>query len=140
VAQQPAPAPNPPPDALTVSKLIWSTLAAVDHANATGNYSVLRDLGSPSFQANNNAANLAGIFQTMRTQRVDLSNALLVTPTYEIAPVIQNGMLRVRGAFPLRPVGIGFDLLYQPVQGRWALAAIALVPIANVASGQPSGR
>jgi hypothetical protein len=128
------------PDALTVAKLIWTTLAAVDHANATGNYSVLRDLGAPSFQANNNAATLASVFQSLRTQRVDLSNTLLVSPNFEIGPTIQDGLLRVRGVFPLRPTGIGFDLLFQPVQGRWALFGIALVPVGNVAPATPPRR
>jgi hypothetical protein len=143
-AQIAAPATAPPqqmlPDALTVSKLVWSTMAAVDHANATGNYSVLRDLGAPSFQANNNAATLAGVFQAIRNQRLDLSNTLLVTPTFDIGPRIENGLLRMRGVFPLRPSGIAFDLLFQPVQGRWALFGIALVPAPNVAPAQPAGR
>lgn len=128
------------PDALTVAKLIWSTMAAVDQANATGNYSVLRDLGAPSFQANNNAAALAGIFQAIRDQRLDLSNTLLVTPTFEIGPQIEGGLLRMRGVFPLRPIGIAFDLLYQPVAGRWALFGVAVRPVANVAPVQPPRR
>ena len=128
------------PDALTVAKLVWSTMAAVDHANATGNYSVLRDLGAPSFQANNNPATLAGIFQNVRNQRLDLSNTLLVTPTYEIGPVVQGGLLRMRGAFPLRPTGVAFDLLFQPVAGRWALFGIALVPVSNVVPAPPARR
>lgn len=141
-AQAPAPATAQAgvPDALTVAKLVWSTMAAVDQANATGNYSVLRDLGAPSFQANNNAATLAGIFQTIRNQRLDLSNTLLVTPTFDIGPQIENGLLRMRGIFPLRPTGIAFDLLYQPVAGRWALFGIALAPVANVAPVQPPRR
>jgi hypothetical protein len=128
------------PDSLTVAKLVWSTMAAVDHANATGNYSVLRDLGAPSFQTNNNAANLAGVFQAIRNQRLDLSNTLLVTPTFDIGPVVEGGLLRMRGVFPLRPTGIAFDLLYQSVSGRWALFGIALVPVANVAPVQPPRR
>jgi hypothetical protein len=128
------------PDSLTVAKLVWSTMAAVDHANATGNYSVLRDLGAPSFQANNNAATLAGIFQNIRIQRLDLSNTLLVTPTFDIGPQIEGGMLRMRGAFPLRPTGVAFDLLFQPLAGRWALFGIAIAPVANVAPVQPPRR
>jgi hypothetical protein len=110
-----------------VAKLIWTTMAAVDHANLTGNYSVLRDLGAPSFQANNNAAALAAIFQNIRAQRLDLSNTLIVTPAYDIPPtLIEGGILRVRGVFPLRPAGIAFDLLFQPVAGRWALLGISV--------------
>jgi hypothetical protein len=40
--------------------LIRQTLLALDQANKTGNYTVLRDLGSPDFQANT-AAGLAEI-------------------------------------------------------------------------------
>jgi len=102
-------------------------MAAVDHANQTGNYSVLRDLGAPSFQANNNAATLAGIFQNLRAQRIDLSNTLIVAPSYDAPPaILQGGVLRVRGVFPLRPVGITFDLLFQPVAGRWALLGVSV--------------
>ncbi len=126
-----APAQGGAPDTLLAMKLIWSAMAALDHANQTGNYSVLRDLGAPSFQANNSAATLAGIFQSLRTQRVDVANALVVTPTFEIVPTItENGLLRTRGTFPLRPNAIGFDLLFQNVAGQWRIFGIAVVPIA----------
>ncbi|HYE26673.1 MAG TPA: hypothetical protein VEA61_00330 [Allosphingosinicella sp.] len=38
------------PDPIVINKLVWSAMAALDQANQTGNYSVLRDLGAPSFQ------------------------------------------------------------------------------------------
>lgn len=118
------------PDVLLASKLIWSTMAAVDHANLTGNYSVLRDLGSPSFQANNNAATLAGVFASIRNSRLDLSNTLLLAPTLEFAPtIVQGSLLRLRGSFGLRPVGAAFDLLYQNVGGSWRLFGVAVVPL-----------
>jgi hypothetical protein len=133
--QRPAAQPTGPaagaPDSSTVLKLVWSAMAAVDHANQTGNYSVLRDLGAPSFQANNNAATLAGVFTALRAQRTDLGNALVVTPNFEFAPAIVNGgLLRIRGSFPLRPNPIGFDLLYQNVSGQWRLFGIAVAPLA----------
>jgi hypothetical protein len=133
--QRPTPAPSSAvaaaaPDSSTVLKLIWSAMAAVDHANQTGNYSVLRDLGAPSFQANNNAATLAGVFAALRAQRTDLSNALVVIPALEFAPaVLPNGLLRIRGNFPLRPNPIGFDLLYQNISGQWRLFGIAVAPL-----------
>ena len=131
-AQPGAAAPAPAaPDSLTVLKLVWSSVAALHHANETGNYSVLRDLAAPSFQANNSAATLAGIFEAIRTQRVDLSNALVVTPVYEFAPAfVEGGLLRARGTFPLRPNPIGFDLLFQNVSGQWRIFGIAVVPLA----------
>jgi len=87
-----------PPELALVSKLVWSTLAAVDHANQTGNYSVLRDLGAPSFQANNTDAGLAGIFQNIRNQRVDLARTLLIAPTYQFEPAIVQGGYSERAA------------------------------------------
>lgn len=125
----------PLPDELTLSKLLWSTMAAVDQANKTGNYSVLRDLGSTGFQANNNAASLAGVFAAIRTQRIDLSNTLLLAPTYEFRPaMIEPGILRMRGRFPLRPTAIGFDLIYEWQDG-WRLHGVSIVPFGP--SGAP---
>ena len=118
------------PDSLTILRLVWSSIAALDHANQTGNYSVLRDLGAPSFQTNNTSATLGGIFQALRNQQVDLSYALVVTPTYEFPPaIVQSGLLRVRGVFPLRPAPIAFDLLFQNVAGQWRLFGVAVAPI-----------
>ena len=112
-------------------KLIWSAMAALDHANQTGNYSVLRDLGAPSFQGANSAATLGSTFQAIRDQRLDVANALLVSPTFEIPPsIVEGGLLRARGSFPLRPTAIGFDLLFQNVAGQWRLFGIAVVPLA----------
>jgi hypothetical protein len=139
--QQPAPA-SPAgqpgvPDSTMLHKLVWSAMAAVDQANQTGNYSVLRDLGAPSFQAGNSAATLAQIFTSIRNQNVDLGYTLVVTPVFQFPPAIQNGLLRIRGVFPIRPTPIGFDLLYQNVGGQWRIFGIAVVPL--VAQTQQSG-
>lgn len=105
-------------------------MAALDHANQTGNYSVLRDLGAPSFQANNSAVTLGGIFQALRNQQLDLGYTLIVGPTFQFPPAIgEGGLLRVRGAFPLRPAAIGFDLLFQNIAGQWRIYGIAVAPI-----------
>lgn len=47
---RPVPAPH------QLNLLIRTTLIAVNQANFTGNYSVLRDLGTPQFQAANSDA------------------------------------------------------------------------------------
>jgi hypothetical protein len=127
MAQQQRTAVNvPPPDQLTVLKLLWSTMLAVDEANRTGNYSVLRDLGSQGFQNNNNAASLANVFARLRQDRVDLSNTLLVAPTFAPAPtMVQPGVLRMRGGFNLRPVPILFDLIFQWSNG-WRLEGVTI--------------
>jgi hypothetical protein len=133
-AQAPAPAPAQAqagvPDAVVVNKLIWSAMAALDQANQTGNYSVLRDLGAPSFQTNNSAATLGSIFQAVRNERIDLGYTLVVTPTLQFPPaIVQGGLLRVRGSFPLRPSAVAFDLLFQNISGQWRIFGIAVAPI-----------
>src|SRR6266702_4668463 len=65
--QQPAPKPANI-DRNGVLMLIRSTLLALDQANKTGNYTVLRDLGAPGFQANT-AARLAEIFAKQRAAK-----------------------------------------------------------------------
>ena len=121
-----APAAAPVPDQRSAMRMTWSMLAAVDHANRTGNYSVLRDLGTPAFQANNNPARLATIFAALREQGLDLSDTFVVTPNWEFEPVmVSPNVLRLRGAFPLRPSAILFDLLFSWDRG-WRLEAIAV--------------
>jgi hypothetical protein len=129
VRRPPATAPALPiPDQLPLAKLVWSTMAAVDHANRTGNYSVLRELGSPAFQANNSPAALSAIFAEIRKQRLDLSDTFLVEPILDFPARIEGGLLRIRGAFRMRPTGVEFDLLYQ-WDGAWKLYAIAINPV-----------
>lgn len=134
---QPQPSVRPVPDQLELSKMIWSTILAVDHANRSGNYSVLRDMAAQGFQINNNPARLAQIFTGIRDSRIDLSNALLVPPTYTEPPrQVQADMIEVKGVFQLRPVSIYFDLYYQWEQGRWKLFGIDLRPV-SMASAMP---
>ena len=74
--ENPAPPAKPPvtidqsatqmPDAYKLNMLIRTTLIALNQANQTGNYSVLRDLGTPQFQSLNSDARLAEIFAALR--------------------------------------------------------------------------
>ncbi|KZY55930.1 hypothetical protein A3736_01010 [Erythrobacter sp. HI0063] len=135
---QPPPSVRPTPGQLELSKLIWSTVAAVDHANRSGNYSVLRDISAQGFQINNTPAQLGQIFAGLRELQIDLSNALLVPPTYTVAPqLVQEDVFRVQGVFQMRPISIGFDLYYQWEQGRWKLVGIDLQPL-QMTSQAPS--
>jgi hypothetical protein len=124
-AQRPATDVTAIPDQAGLARMVWSTMAAVDHANKTGNYNVLRSLGSPDFQATNGAPALSRIFASLREGGVNLSDTLSIEPTYEIPPALEGGMLRLRGAFRMRPQAVQFDLLYQWNQG-WMLNGIAV--------------
>ncbi|HZG32651.1 MAG TPA: hypothetical protein VEZ59_05210, partial [Sphingopyxis sp.] len=112
-------------------------IAAIDHANQSGNYSVLRDISSPAFQIANDPARLAQIFGSLRENRVDLSNSLLLAPVYNgPAQVGAGNVLRVRGSFGLRPTAIAFDFEFQWFNGKWRLFGVGISPL-PLATQQP---
>ncbi len=113
------------PDAFALIRLVRATMVAVDHANRTGNYTVLRDLGAPSFSNANDAARLADIFRDWRKR--DLGAVVLFKPKWTIKPLINKaGMLHLKGYFATKPLFITFDLLYESVGGRWRPFGITL--------------
>jgi hypothetical protein len=106
--------------------LIRSTLIALDQANKTGNYTVLRDLGSPAFQVNT-AARLGDIFASQRRDKLDLSGVAALDPQLTLLPQIEaNGMLHMVGLFPSVPSQLKFELLYAPVDGQWRLYGLSV--------------
>lgn len=130
---QPPPSIRPTPSQLELSKMIWSTFAAVDQANRSGNYSVLRDISSQGFQIANNSARLGEIFAGLRNAQIDLSNAFLVPPTYIEAPqLVREDLFKVTGIFQLRPVSLAFDFTYQWEQGQWKIYGINISPVEMV--------
>lgn len=119
----------PKPDRPETARLVWSTLIALHHANKTGNYSVLRELGAPGFQERNNPAQLASIFTRTRESELGLGRAVLYAPEYAQPPeIMDNGLYRVSGVIPMRPEGILFDLLFQHVRGEWRLMGVSIAP------------
>jgi hypothetical protein len=119
--------------------LIRSTLLTLNDANRSGNYSVLRDLAAPDFQAKNSAADLAGSFADLRRRKFDLFAAALIAPQLTAAPALDGkGMLRLTGHFPTRPQQIDFDLLFQNVGGQWRLFGIAVAKPTAAAQAQPA--
>lgn len=135
---RPAPSAVPIPDPLELNKLVWSTMAAVHHANLAGNYSVLRDLSATGFQVRNDSASLAQTFASLRQSGIDLSNCLLLAPTFSAAPkILSPTVMQLRGFFGLRPTAIAFDLVYEWSAGRWRLFGVTIAP-ANLAQIQPA--
>lgn len=107
--------------------LIRSTLLTLNDANRAGNYSVLRDLAAPGFQAKNTAADLALAFTDLRSRRFDLYGVALLAPQLTAAPAIDpEGRLRLSGTFPTRPLQIRFDLLFVVHAEQWKLFGIAV--------------
>ncbi|GLK84713.1 hypothetical protein [Ancylobacter defluvii] len=115
------------PPAPVLLALLRGTLAAVNQANVTGNYSVLRDLGAPAFRENYNAAELADQFRPWRDNALDFAAILLLDAKLSRPPSIDtNGNLRLKGYFPTAPLRIGFDLGFEAIGGNWRLATISV--------------
>jgi hypothetical protein len=129
-APKPAQSPEPKPaqiDRNGVLILIRSTLLALDQANKTGNYTVLRDLGAPAFQTNT-AARLAEIFAKLRNDDLDLSGVAVIDPQLSLLPQIEaNGQMHMTGFFPSVPTQVNFDLLFAPVAGQWKLFGMSVL-------------
>lgn len=107
--------------------LVRATLLTLNDANRSGNYTVLRDLAAPDFQAKNTAADLAQIFTDLRRRNFDLFAVALLAPQFGTPPARDaNGRLRLTGSFPTRPLQITFDLTFQTVGGEWRLFAISV--------------
>jgi hypothetical protein len=128
-----------------VLMLIRSTLLALDQANKTGNYTVLRDLGAPGFQVNT-SARLAEIFAKQRGDKLDLSGVAVIDPQLSLLPQIEpNGLLHMAGFFPSVPSQVNFELLFAPVEGQWRVFGVSLsvgqsAPVAPAAPEAPAGK
>jgi hypothetical protein len=138
-AEEQRPAQQPPPAAVAPQQqqlpvsleqalyLIRSTLLSLNDANRTGNYTVLRDLAAPDFQAGNTAADLSQNFTDLRHRHFDLFSVALAAPQLTAPPALDDhGMLRLTGFFPTRPQQINFDLLFQNAGGQWRLFGISV--------------
>lgn len=114
----------PPPEAMII--LIRSSLVALSQANQTGNYTVLNQLGSANFRRNNTPDRLAQIFAPFRSNNIDLSVVVFVTPQLTEAPRFENGRLRLIGYFPTQPMRVAFDLMFEPDNGQWKLFGLGV--------------
>jgi hypothetical protein len=107
--------------------LVRSALMTLNDANRSGNYSVLRDLAAPDFQARNSAADLAQSFADLRRRNFDLFAVGLLAPQFTAGPALDSsGRLRLTGFFPTNPLRISFDLTFQSVGGQWRLLEISV--------------
>lgn len=117
----------PVPDDIVLVQLVRASMSALNHANFTGNYAVLRDLGAPAFRDANTAARLAAIFSDLREKNLELSSLLVIDPVFTSPPrFTERGLLRIIGYFPTRPQRIDFDLSYQVHANRWRLFAMSV--------------
>lgn len=124
----------PQPEVLLL--LIRTTLVALDQANKTNNYTVLREIGGPSLQKFM-SAQLGELFAGLRTKNIDLAPTVVVTPQMFQAPaILSNGMLRLSGYFPTQPMQINFDLLFEQTNSTWKLAGLRVSAVQSSAQSQ----
>ena len=117
----------PMPNDAKLLILITSSLLTLNQANATANYTVLWDSAAPAFQQMNSPEHLAEVFNSLRARNLDLSPIVLLQPRLFRRPEMnEQGMIRVAGFFPTEPDRVNFDLIYQPVQGKWRLVGMAV--------------
>ncbi len=137
VAQQPKPqAPQQAavpdvvlPSAETTLILIRATLLTLNDALRTGNYTVLRDVASPSFREANTAGRLYEIFLDLNAKHIDLSSVAILAPQVPQAPSIdQNRRLHIAGYFPGSPIQLNFDLIFEAVNNQWRLFGLSVNP------------
>jgi hypothetical protein len=133
------------PDQGKILLLIRTTLLTLNDAVQSGNYTVLRDVAAPSFREANSAARLAQIFGSLGQRNIDLTPVAVLTPQLAAPPSLdpRTGMLHVKGFFPGQPVQLNFEMLYQPVAGRWRLFGLSVNPAATAgqaASAQGAGK
>jgi hypothetical protein len=99
-------------ETVQLAALIKSTIMALQHANQTGNYSVLRDLGTPVFRERFDLAQLTAIFSNLRSRSVNLSPVLFLAPNLIKQPELTEGnQLRIVGDFPTQPLKIQYEML-----------------------------
>jgi hypothetical protein len=116
-----------------VVTLVRTTMVGLQQANFSGNYSVLRDIAAPDFQAKNSAADLARIFTNLRELKVDLGAAVLLDPQISRAELTAEKKLYVVGALETKPVPVTFEMLFQLIAGYWRVYGISITPVETLA-------
>jgi hypothetical protein len=117
-----SPAQNDPVGGELALYLVRSIMLTLNDANRTGNYTVLRDIAAPSFQAANSAADLSMAFAELRRRKLDLYAVAVIAPQLTALPVRNaHDQLRLTGYFPTQPQQIKFDLTFENGGGQWRL-------------------
>lgn len=115
------------PAAAKLTYLIQNSIAAINHANITGNYAVFRDLSAPNMIAHSSPATLAEEYRAFRKNGIDLSPLLIITPKLSKKIKINSDELLVlEGYYPSKPLRTLFNLKYRNIAGRWRLESMKL--------------
>ena len=118
-------------DAVQIASLIKSTIMALQHANQTGNYSVLRDLGTPVFRERFDQAQLTAIFSNLRSRGVNFMPVLSCPKPHQTGGDDGGRQLHLVGDFPTQPLKIQYEMLFLQIDGVWRIDGMAVdaVPV-----------
>ena len=114
------------PDDIHIILMIRNAVIALNQANITGNYTVLREMGTANFQMTNSPARLAEVFATLRSRKIDMSPVMVFNPKLTTTPALDGQVLRLAGYFQTSPEQVQFDLAYQHAGDQWLLAGVAI--------------
>jgi hypothetical protein len=113
--------------AVELALLIKSPIIALQQANQTGNYSVLRDLGTPVFRERYDQAKLAAVFADLRNRNINLTPVMNLGLNLSRQPeMTQQGQLHLVGEFPAQPLKVQFEMLFLSIDGVWRIEGIAV--------------
>ncbi|MGA7327399.1 MAG: hypothetical protein WBX25_23645 [Rhodomicrobium sp.] len=132
LASKPGDAPQQPKQPITISgaelaMLIKSTIMALQNANQTGNYSVLRDLGTPVFRERFDQAMLTAAFANLRVRHVNLTPILLLQPNLTKGPELTpRNQLHITGYFQTQPLQVKYEMLLLQIDGVWRIDGLAV--------------
>jgi hypothetical protein len=123
----------------SLAAMVGSAIVAINQANFTDDYSVLRALGTRELQNRTTPSALAKVFKQLRDQKIDLSPVLLLPVQFTEPPAVRpDGMLRLAGYYPSRPQQVNFTIVYYPVGGYWRIDALS-VSTSPVGGASPGG-
>ncbi|RYH04284.1 hypothetical protein EU805_02640 [Salipiger sp. IMCC34102] len=111
--------------------LVRDALAALNQANVTGNYTVLRDYGARGFREANDPTDLAAAFARLRAERLNLMQALIVAPRFRNSSLsLDRSVMRLSGVVPVQGQGIDFDMEFRLENNAWRLQGVSVGPAA----------
>jgi hypothetical protein len=141
---KPAPAPQQQGQQMQIETvqlvaMIKTNIMALQLANQTGNYSVLRDLGTPVFREKFDQAALTRIFANMRQRGVNLTPVLFLPPNLSKQPELTGGnVLHLTGHFATQPAQIVFDMQLMQIDSVWRIEGLAVDAVEQAqAAAQP---
>ena len=107
--------------------IVRSMIIALNHANLTDDYSVLRKLGTSEFARVNREEKLSNSFREFRLKKIDLVKCSVLTPVFITSPLVdRNRILTLNGYFLDDNVKLNFSILVKVLERQFKLSAFSV--------------